>query len=100
MPQIDFVVVLMLENRSFDHLFGFFPGVNGLTGNEFNLIHPFDAESDDNPKFAVGQNASYAISVGDGTRALVEGHQYTAGGKTNGSRRQASGAAERVHREL
>jgi len=29
-PPIDHVVVIFLENRSFDHLFGRFPGANGL----------------------------------------------------------------------
>ena len=33
---IDHFVVLMLENRSFDNLFGQLPGVNGLTGDETN----------------------------------------------------------------
>jgi len=28
---IKHVVVLMFENRSFDHLFGAFPGVNGIS---------------------------------------------------------------------
>ena len=31
MPPIQCVVVLMLENRSFDHLFGTWPGVSGLS---------------------------------------------------------------------
>lgn len=36
---IKHVFVLMLENRSFDHIFGFsgLPGINGLTGNESNV---------------------------------------------------------------
>ncbi len=36
MPDIEHVFVLMLENRSFDHLLGKsgIPGLNGLTGNE------------------------------------------------------------------
>ncbi|HLK68982.1 MAG TPA: alkaline phosphatase family protein [Bryobacteraceae bacterium] len=66
MPQIDFVVVLMLENRSFDHLFGFHPGVNGLKGDEFNLLHPDSPESTSNPRFTVGQNAPFAIAKGEG----------------------------------
>ena len=37
---IERLVVLMLENRSFDHLLGFLkrenPKINGLTGNEAN----------------------------------------------------------------
>ena len=30
------VIVLMLENRSFDHMLGFLKTPNGLTGNESN----------------------------------------------------------------
>ena len=62
-PKIDFVVVLMLENRSFDHIFGFFPGANGLKGTEFNLLDPADPQS---AKFTVGKNASFAIAQGKG----------------------------------
>src|ERR1700740_81722 len=42
-------VVLMLENRSFDHLFGYLnkidPRVAGLTGSESNLKNPNDPTS-------------------------------------------------------
>ena len=31
LAQIERIVVIMMENRSFDHLFGNFPGANGLT---------------------------------------------------------------------
>ena len=34
------VVVLMMENRSFDHLFGDFSGVNGITSGLYNLSNP------------------------------------------------------------
>ena len=68
MPQnkIKHVVVLMLENRSFDHLFGFRPHVDGLKGNEFNLLAPDQPESLTNPPFPVGTGAPYAITVGKG----------------------------------
>lgn len=43
MAQIDHVVVLMLENRSFDSMLGRLypagPKFDGLTGNEFNLLN-------------------------------------------------------------
>lgn len=43
-------VVLMLENRSFDHLFGglgkAIPGLAGLTGNEFNYDDPNSPQAD------------------------------------------------------
>jgi len=32
------IVVLMFENRSFDHLLGFLPGIGDLTGDEFNRV--------------------------------------------------------------
>jgi len=37
--KIKHVVVLMEENRSFDHMFGWFKGVNGLNGTEYNLMN-------------------------------------------------------------
>lgn len=52
------VVVLMFENRSFDHLFGDFPNVNGLfdtNGNFkpecYNLADPLSAPSTSNPQY-------------------------------------------------
>jgi phospholipase C len=64
--RIDHVVVLMLENRSFDHLFGFRAGVNGLTGNEFNLLDLTKPESPTNPRFQVSNAAPFAVPVGQG----------------------------------
>lgn len=64
--QIEHFVVLMLENRSFDHLFGFRSGVNGLKGNESNLLDPTQPESDKNPGFVVSNGAPFAIHVGQG----------------------------------
>jgi phospholipase C len=43
--KIKHIIVLMEENRSFDHMFGYYPGVNGLTGKEFNLLDPADPKS-------------------------------------------------------
>jgi phospholipase C len=51
--KIDHIVVIMLENRSFDHMLGHLSlplsegganrrDVNGLTGNENNPFHPFE----------------------------------------------------------
>lgn len=37
--KIKHVIVLMEENRSFDHMFGWYPGVNGLKGDECNLVN-------------------------------------------------------------
>jgi len=38
--KIENIVVLVLENRSFDHMLGFLPGVNGLKGDEGNHTDP------------------------------------------------------------
>jgi phospholipase C len=59
--RIEHVVVLMLENRSFDHIFGFRQGVNGVTGSEFNLLDPTKPESDTNPAFHTGSGAPFAV---------------------------------------
>lgn len=40
------VIVLMFENRSFDHMLGFTPGIGDLTGAEFNLVDPTNLESE------------------------------------------------------
>ena len=47
--RIKHVVVLMMENRPFDHMLGWSSdelGVNGLTGEEYNLVDPSDPNSD------------------------------------------------------
>ncbi|MFL6227976.1 MAG: alkaline phosphatase family protein, partial [Pyrinomonadaceae bacterium] len=59
--RIEHVVVLMLENRSFDHIFGFRTGVNGVNGSEFNLLDPTKPESDTNPAFHTGSGAPFAV---------------------------------------
>jgi phospholipase C len=46
---IEHFVVLMLENRSFDHMLGYHAGVNGLTGNKYNLLDPTKPVSSANP---------------------------------------------------
>jgi phospholipase C len=43
--KIKHVVVLMLENRSFDHIMGDFPGVDGIKNATDNLLNPGSAES-------------------------------------------------------
>jgi phospholipase C len=39
MPRINHFIVLMLENRSFDHLFGFFPPPAGETIENLLALH-------------------------------------------------------------
>lgn len=55
--RIQHVVVLMLENRAFDHLFGKYPGVNGLSGYEYNLVNASDTSSE---RVYVSGDAPYA----------------------------------------
>jgi phospholipase C len=43
LEKVEHFVVLMLENRSFDHMFGLRQGVNGLTKNETNAVPGFTA---------------------------------------------------------
>lgn len=64
--KVKHVAVLMMENRSFAHLFGFRRSGNGLKGNELNLLDPDRAEGRDNPRFTVGTGAPFAIRVGEG----------------------------------
>ena len=64
--RIEHVVVLMMENRSFDHIFGYRPGVAGLTGTEFNLLNPTQPESAQNPSFTVNNGAPWAVLAGQG----------------------------------
>jgi phospholipase C len=45
MSRIEHVVVLMLENRSFDHMLGHLPGVNGVTEANLNYWVPGDPSS-------------------------------------------------------
>jgi phospholipase C len=59
------VMVLMLENRSFDHIFGLsgIPGIEGLRGDEFNLLDPSNPASE---KFVVRRGGNYSVATGDG----------------------------------
>jgi phospholipase C len=111
------IVVVMMENRSFDHMLGYLPQegmteVDGLTGDEFNLdadgrriaVHAFDAEG-----HAV-QRPGEALKKGldpDHSPAGVQvqlGPGYTADGPPNGgfvrSFIESRKAADRIGREL
>jgi phospholipase C len=57
---IEHVVVLMYENRSFDHMLGFLPEGGGLSGDEFNLVDPSNPASE---KVPVGKGAGYVDPV-------------------------------------
>src|SRR5215470_865933 len=76
LPQsrIKHFVVLMLENRSFDHLFGFFQPTAGQTIENLrgpnaassNLLDPAQPTSAKNPKFTVSQPAPFAVHDKEG----------------------------------
>lgn len=59
------VIVLMLENRSFDHMLGFsgIPGIDGLKGDEFNLLDPSNHASE---KITVRRGGNYSVATGNG----------------------------------
>lgn len=76
MATIEHVVVLMLENRSFDHLCGFRQGVQGLTGAESNVLDPSRPQSDANPAFLVASGAPYAVLAGQGPGHSIHATNY------------------------
>jgi phospholipase C len=61
--KIQHVIVLMLENRSFDHMMGFLRSaehqIDGLMGTEFNYVNPTDTTS---AKILVSDDAPYVPS--------------------------------------
>ena len=74
-PQrIEHVIVLMLENRSFDHLFGFadhpvketLDNLVRLNPSPSNLLVPNEPESASNPAFQVSAPAPFAVDDKDG----------------------------------
>lgn len=78
-------VVLMLENRSFDHLFGFREGLGqaGLSGSEFNLLKPDQPESADNARFYVTKDAPWKTS-GEGPSHSITGTNLQLSGSRRG----------------
>jgi DNA/RNA endonuclease G (NUC1)/phospholipase C len=68
--KIEHVIVLMLENRSFDHLFGFAEPPAGQTLDNLlplnplpsNLLDPSKPRSATNPAFDVSQPAPFAVT--------------------------------------
>lgn len=72
---IEHVVVLMFENRSFDHMLGFLPD-GGLTGEEFNLVNPADLNSE---RVKVNQGAG-SITFTDPEHTFEAVHTQLFGG--------------------
>jgi phospholipase C len=103
LPQnkISHLVVLMMENRSFDHIFGFRAGVEGLKGSESNLLDPTKPESSANPAFHVGTGAPYAITVGQGPgHSLNDTTTQLYGSKTAVGKVLGNGFVKSYHTEL
>jgi len=57
---IEHVIVLMLENRSYDHMLGYLPNGHGLAGDEFNLADPSDPTSE---RVHVSNRSGYITAV-------------------------------------
>lgn len=65
-PTIEHFIVLMLENRSFDHVFGYRKSVDGLKGTETNLLDPSKPQGPTNPAIKVSNAEPYSIAFGEG----------------------------------
>jgi phospholipase C len=57
---IEHVIVLMLENRSYDHMLGYLPNGHELTGDEFNRVEPSNLASEQVP---VSNRSGYITAV-------------------------------------
>jgi phospholipase C len=75
LPPIQCVVVLMLENRSFDHLFGTWPGAAGLNQGPFsNRPNPAAmAGAPNNKAINAGQPALFTVAQGQGPSHSLDG---------------------------
>ncbi len=58
--RIEHVIVLMLENRSYDHMLGYLPNGHGLAGDESNPVDPSDPTSEQVP---VSDTSGYVTAV-------------------------------------
>ncbi|MCL4561576.1 MAG: phosphoesterase [Chloroflexi bacterium] len=58
--RIEHILVLMLENRSYDHMFGYLPNGEGLSGKEYNLVDPLDPNSE---KVYVSNTSGYVTAT-------------------------------------
>jgi len=73
LPPISCIVVLMLENRSFDHLFGKWPGTAGLSQGPFaNRVNPAKPAGAGNEPIAEGQPALFSVAQGQGPGHSVD----------------------------
>jgi phospholipase C len=58
--RIEHVVVLMLENRSYDHMLGYLPNGHGLAGDESNPVDPSDPASE---RVSVSDTSGYVTTI-------------------------------------
>src|SRR5215813_6749643 len=85
LAQIETIVVLYSENRSFDHLYGLFPGANGIAnatpeqrtqrdhdGSVLPYLQVWDDKGDPNPKIPRLPNAPFRIDQPPVARGLDE----------------------------
>jgi phospholipase C len=67
LPPIECVVVLMQENRTFDHLFGKWPGAAGIgSGSYSNRPKPSLPAGPGNLAISAGQPAQFTVAQGQG----------------------------------
>jgi len=74
MPRINHFIVLLLENRAFDHMFGFATPPAGETLENLltlrslpaNLLDPAQPDSEKNPSFLVSEPAPFAVHDKEG----------------------------------
>jgi phospholipase C len=78
-PPFDTVVVVMLENRSFDHLLGWLPGADGRQGG---LSYP-DRAGRQHPTHDLGRNFTGCGSA-DPDHSWAGGQTQLAGGRNDG----------------
>ncbi len=94
LSQIDHIVILIQENRSFDHYFGTYPGVNGFSNQAARTAGIFEQNFSANSSVApIGKllpfhldtiNATNSMCVNDITHAWGPQHQSWDNGKMDG----------------
>jgi phospholipase C len=57
---IEHIIVLMMENRSYDHMLGYLPNSHKLTGKEFNYVDPANPKSE---KVYVSNKSGYVTAT-------------------------------------
>mmetsp|Transcript_54828 Transcript_54828/g.164069 ORF Transcript_54828/g.164069 Transcript_54828/m.164069 type:complete len:164 (-) Transcript_54828:1640-2131(-) len=83
--KVEHVVLLVMENRAFDHVFGFataeLPGIDGLDGTESNPVDPSDPAK--GSVSVTDANATYVCPGGPTQAFSVTCGDYFGPGKTD-----------------